>query len=225
MTNAVGHAPATLLTSEEIEKVRERAAREAGRFVDPLRLYRVQGWWRHDLGEWAAAITGREHPVGLLRDLRWDELVLIDLAHELEPTPPPPPALTAQRAAAEAEREQRERAREARRQAALDEWDALREALPVPASIAFNFSRHTYELHQHGTDHIVVWADLQVGRLRRRAGQALCATPSRSRGLHLDNAELERERQETGRERKHPGCKTCIATAKRITARSKETPK
>ena len=119
----------------------------------------------------------------------------------------------------------RPRRAEARRQADLGEWDQLRKALPVPTSVAFNYSRHTYEFRHHGTDHIVGWADLQVGKLRRRAGQALCATPSRAKFLHLHNAEFEREQQETGRERRIPGCKTCIATAKRITNRLKETPK
>lgn len=224
MTSAsLDHAttgPATNLTDEEIEQLRAQAAREAGPFVDPQRLHRIQGWWRYELYEWATAIVGR--PISNLRTLTWREMVLLDLAREKEPTPPPPPALTAQRAASEAREEERERVNQARKKAERDEWDRLRAAMPVPVSVAFNYSRHTYEFHQNGGDHIVVWGDIHVGRLHRKAGRALCHTPARAKSLHLFNAELERKRQDDGSEHKAPTCKKCITTATRITETSKE---
>lgn len=210
---------ASLLSEGVLTDLRVRAAAEAGPFVDPRVLRAVQGWWRHDMCEWAAAVTGREHVTDLNR-LPWADWVLLARAHQLEPDPPPPPRLTARRAELQAAEDAQRAVETARQQAQDNEWAALRNALPVPVSIAHNYSsRHHYENYVQGADHIVVWADLNVGRLHRNAQDALCKTPSRSRHLLLANAELERRDQEDGRERARPSCRRCIYTAYQLAGR------
>jgi hypothetical protein len=205
--------PATRLTAAQVAALRRRAAADAGSFVDPRRMRRVEGWWTSDLREWATAILGE--PMTGLRVLSWQNWVLLDLARDAEPSPPPP-RLTAERAAQRAVDAQRARDERAEREAKAAEWATLRAALPVPVSVAFNFSRHTYEFHVNGGHHIVTWGDLHIGRLRRSAGRALCETPARSRSLHLDNARLERIAQDEGREQTFPTCKACLDTARRV---------
>ncbi len=76
---------ATALSDEMIHELRPRAAAEAGKFVDPRLLRRVETWWRRDLREWASAVVGESVPE--LRRLRWPQWVLLDLARDAEPSP------------------------------------------------------------------------------------------------------------------------------------------
>lgn len=211
-------ARATALPEDQICALRARAEREAGSFVDPARLRHIESWWSRELDEWASAIVGQT--VTTPRSLSWKQLLLLDLAHDAEPSPPPPPELTARRNEQRTTDQHRADAEQAAREAEAAEWDALRRALPVATSVAFNFSRHTYASHVHGGYHIVTWDDLLVGRIRRSSGQALCETPSRSQTLHLDNARQEHQAQEQGREHPVPTCKSCLRTAYGITGRA-----
>ena len=211
MTNA----DATALSDAQIHALRSRAQREAGPFVDPARLRHIQTWWNSELNEWASVISG--HAVTSLRSLPWWQWVLLDLAHDAEPCPSPPPELTARRTEQRTTDQHRADTEHAAWEAEATEWAALRRALPVTTSVAFNFSRHTYASHVHGGYHLVTWDDLCIGRLRRSAGQAFCETPSRSQTLHLDSAGRERQAQEHGREHPMPTCKACLRTAYGIT--------
>ena len=211
------NAHASALSDAEICALRSRAEREAGPFIDPARLRHIQSWWTSELNEWASAIVG--HTVSTLSSLSWTQWALLDLAHDAEPCPPPPPEATARRAEQRTADQHHAEAKHAAREAEATEWAALRRALPVTTSVAFNFSRYTYACHVHGGYHIVTWDDLAIGRLRRSTGQALCETPSRSQTLHLDSAGKERQAQEHGREHPVPTCKACLRTAYGITGR------
>lgn len=201
---------ATNLADEQLAALRDAARRTAGSLVDPRLMRAFESWWRIGLAEWASAVIGRDFPG--VRALTWREMVLLNLAHAAEPTPPPSPKYAAQLA----EFKQKQLADAEHHQAKVKAWESLRAKLPVPVSVAFNYSRHTYEFHCHGGDHIVVWAALDAGRLHRVAGQALCETPSNTRLLHLDNSRLEREAQESGREQRLPSCKACLKAAGRV---------
>lgn len=213
---------ATRLTTEQITDLQQRARREAGPFVDPRLMRHIESWWRYELCDWASEITGRT--VTALRNLSWEHWVLLNLAHDAEPSPPPPPKLAAQRELERLADEERANREQSAWEAKWDEWQRIRGVFSkrgIPVSVAFNFSRHTYEFHVQGADHIVIWKDLNVGRLHRRARQALCETPSNSRSLHLYNMELERKHQEEGlpgggREWSVPTCKACLKTARRV---------
>jgi hypothetical protein len=90
--------PRTVLTDTQLVELRIRARQEAGTVVDCARLYRIREirfprWW-------AEAVLGRPYPGRA--NLQWVELVLLDLAHELEPDPPTPVAIQADLDAAKA---------------------------------------------------------------------------------------------------------------------------
>jgi hypothetical protein len=207
-------APATRLDQDTLARLRREAvaanARDGG-FVDPARMRAIQSWWRPELGEWAAAVTGLDHVASLDR-LPWRDWLLLDLAHAAEPAPPPPPRLTAQRQAAAARQVENDRARAAEADARLATWRRVVEALAakdISVRVAHNYSsRHHYEGYVQGVEHIVVLAELHHGRLNRDARQALCESPSRRRHLefpHLDDP-LDR----------WPTCRACVRIACRI---------
>lgn len=220
---------ATRLTTEQITELRQRARREVGPsgrtgpFVDQRLMRHIESWWNYELCEWASEITGRT--VTGLRHLSWETWVLLNLAHDAEPSPPPPPKLTAQREQQRLVDEERARREQAAWQEKWDEWQRIHAAfanLGVPVSVAHNYasSRH-YEFYEQGADHILVWGDMSVGRLHRKARESLCETPSKRNSLLFDNDELERKHQEEGwpsgeKERAVPTCKACLETARRV---------
>jgi hypothetical protein len=205
-------APATLLTAEHLDLLRTQADRSTSPFVDPAQLTRVSRFvtGRH---AWATAILGA--PFDLHR-MTNRQMNLLDLAAQAEPEPPTPPRPPApwEPGYVLSPAEQRD----ADRVAAADaEWARLQAAMPVPVSVAHNFSsRHHYEFYVQGADHIIVWAELRIGRLHRTARDSLCETPSRRRSLLFANAELERDGQEHKGERTLPTCRTCLRIARHI---------
>lgn len=207
---------ATALSAEQIAALVEQARAipfATGSIVDPVRLRHLQGWWRHELTEWAEALLGR--PIPHVWRLSWFELVVLDLAHDAEPSPPPPPTLTARRAIQQAADDERHRQDAAAARAVRDEWLALVTALPVVVAVAYNYSGpHHYESYQSGAVHIILREPLRIGRLSRDAQHALCETPSRARHLEFvhDGYDDPAERC--------PTCQACLRTAYRITGRA-----
>lgn len=212
------NATATNLTADEIDRLREQAEHGSGPFVDPRLVNQVDRWWRPDLCEWATVVTGVEvrDPLRQRGMPNW-ALLLLNLAHEAEPEPPDPPQLAARRAQREAEEAERQQKQQAQWEQAARAWDRLKKAMPAPVSVAFNYSRHTYEWYVAGRDHIAIWEDLHVGRLHRASGGALCATKSNSRHHNLDCAEAQRKEQDQGQDHRMPNCGGCLTIADRIT--------
>lgn len=198
---------ATRLAPEQIVRLRQRAAKEAGPFVDPSLVHKIKA---HN-PEWAEEILG--HPFSGEIRLPWSKLYLIHLARQAEPSPPPPPRATAHRIAAEAE-ERARRAEEERRYARwLDRWEEAVAALSeqgVRIEVRHNYtsSRH-YEWYVQGKDHVYLLDDLKVGRLERAKGRVLCWTPSRAKDL----AEFPEGKDH----RSLPTCKACLKTLHRVT--------
>lgn len=192
---------ATTLTDGDLAELRDRAGREATGFIDPARLNRVEHFISGRCA-WAQAVTGR--PSFTSRTMTERELALLDLAAEAEPQPPTP-------APKPVKASPRESAWEARQLAAAREWETLRAALPVPVIVAYNYSGpHHYEFHTSGADHILVQGPVDVGRLHRTAGQALCETPSRARHLLFDSTTTQDSVSRV------PTCKACLRVAGRI---------
>jgi hypothetical protein len=190
---------ATNLTPAELDELRARAAREAGPFVDPS----VQAAFRVHSGEWAAEILGR--PYGGPRVITWPELYLLHLAVQVEPSPPPPPRETAARAARELEEEAARRAAAEEAGRREGEWRELVDAFHVAGvrvEVRHNYTSHRHlEFYTQGADHVYLLDPLQVGRLRRDAGVALCHTPSNARNLaYLEPTSDDRL----------PSCRTCL---------------
>ncbi|MFC8332763.1 hypothetical protein [Streptomyces olivaceus] len=190
---------ATNLTPAELDELRARAHREAGPFVNPA----VQRRHRVHNAEWAAEIL--DGPYGGPHGITWPELYLLHLAVQAEPTPPPPPLATAARQARQEEEAaaRRAAAEEAARQE--EEWRELVAAFAaagVRVEVRHNHTSHRHlEFYTQGADHVFLLDALQVGRLVRTAGVALCHTPSDARNL----AYLE----PTG-DGRLPSCQTCL---------------
>ncbi|EMF20382.1 hypothetical protein H114_32604 [Streptomyces gancidicus BKS 13-15] len=202
-TGEPGAARASRLTPAEIDRLRARAAREAGPHVDARVLVSPV----HN-GEWCSEILGRPFPGE--RYVTWPERYLLHIATAAEPCPPPPPLATAAAARIRAEREaeQQRRADEHARQVAA--WERLRDALPVPAEVRHNYTSHRHLGHySQGGDHVYLPDGLVAGRLKRPAGRVLCWTPSRDRDL--------REFPEPATDGRVPSCRACLRTAVRLT--------
>ncbi len=194
---------ATRLSDETLSELRARARREAGRFIDPRLLPGLSAKAARAYPEWVSAVIG--HQIHDVRRVSWPELVLLGLACDAEPEPPVPARVLAERERAASEERRRANWLEEKRQ----EWAALRAALPVKVSVAYNYSGpHHYEFHLSGANHIIVREPLHVGRLRRDADRSLCWTPSRAKHLLFDHLDTLDERI--------PNCKACLATAARI---------
>ncbi|MGW4528877.1 hypothetical protein [Amycolatopsis sp. NPDC004378] len=199
--------PATRLTDSQLATLREQAARTSSSFVDPAQLTRVERFvaGRHD---WASAILGKPF---ILRAMTNRELVLLDLAAAAEPAPPEPPRPPAPWEPGY-QPTNADRAATARGEAAARAWAQLAKALPVPVSVAYNYSGpHHYEFHVSGAEHIIVREQLHAGRLHRDADRSLCWTPSRARHLLFANLDDPADRVRV------PSCKACLRTAYRIT--------
>ncbi|UKD50777.1 hypothetical protein L3Q65_00335 (plasmid) [Amycolatopsis sp. FU40] len=203
-TPAAAECPATRLTADQIAEMRERAGRTTSSFIDPAQLGRVERFvsGRH---RWASAILGKPFR---LRAMTHRELTLLDLAAHAEPAPPEPVHRVPEEPGAASV--EPDRAAAVRAGAAAYEWARLAAALPVRASVAYNYSGpHHYEFHVSGADHIIVREPLHLGRLHRAAGRSLCWTPSRAKHLLFDLDDP------TNHDRV-PTCKPCLRTAYRI---------
>lgn len=190
---------ATALTLAELDQLRARAEREAGPFVDPAlqRRHRVHN------AEWAGEILG--HPYGGPYVITWPELYLLDLAVQEEPAPPPPPLATAARAARELEESTVRRAAAEEAAHREGEWRELVAAFRqagVRVEVRHNYTSHRHlEFYTQGGDHVYLLDLLQVGRLHREAGTALCHTPSNAHNL---------EYLEPTTDGRLPSCRTCL---------------
>lgn len=196
----------TGLTETQLAELRTRAAGIACGFVDPTQLRRVEQFVT-GRNPWASAILGKPFA---LRAMTNRDLVLLDLAAHAEPTPPEPPRAPAPWEPGYQPTEG-ERAATARSQAAARAWLRLVTALPVPVSVAYNYSGpHHYEFHVSGANHIIVREPLHAGRIHRHADRSLCWTPSRAQHLlfaYLDDP-VDRDRV--------PTCKACLRIAYRV---------
>lgn len=201
----------TNLTADQLADLRDQAIREAGPFVDPRRLRSVVARMAGRPDDWAGAILG--HPYAGLRSTRWRELVLLDLACDAEPDPPVSAARMAREEAARRATDERNARSAAEHQATVGEWRQLRDALPVPVIVLHNYTshRHCESGYVQGRDHIIVQADLLVGRLHRAADEPLCWTPSRAKDLQVFANPLDAITED-----RLPTCKACLRTAERI---------
>lgn len=188
---------------EELLAAAEAAYRADGGFVNPAKIRDYDSLDRsHD---WFVAVLGHG---GNLSSCTTVEMHLALIADQRGINPPLPAWLTEQRAAQKAEQDAKDAAYRERQRLLNTEWDALKSALPVNVVAAYNYSgpRHE-EYYQSGANHILLRADLTVGRLVRRAGDALCTTPSSARHqIFVD----------PGEEGGWPSCKTCLRTAARL---------
>jgi hypothetical protein len=199
----------TQLTADQLAEISERARRE-GYFVDPQVLH-GPGYAQlaRIPGDWAAAVLGR--PFKGPRADTWVACLTLLYALEVEPDPQLSPAEQEQAAeAADRRAAETEQARqvEANRQ---QQWSWLREHLPVRVVVLYNYSgsRHL-EFYSSGAYHIVVEEPLDVGRLHRPAGAALCTTPSRSHHQHFSEVRFDHDQDE------FPTCRSCLQAAARL---------
>lgn len=191
--------PVTQLTTAQIELLRETARSTDTAFINPHDLRVAQSFCR-SRSSWSSLILGRPYPG--IQALRCGEVHLLAMAAAAEPDAPhdhQPPALP----------------EPAHRPAVSADWLALARALPVPVAVLYNYSGpNHYAVHQSGAVHIVVLADLTVGRLHRPARHALCQTPSRSHFIFDlgSDAPAERDRPE----HRAATCRECLRVAQRV---------
>lgn len=186
----------------DLRAAAELSVRADGGFVDPAKLGREQNLGRgHD---WRISVLGHSSRTTLV------ELHMLLIADERGIEPPLPEWLAAHRAERQAKRDAEQAAYAAQIAALEAEWAALWKALPVPVTVAYNYSGpNHYETWTQGAVHILVSEDLNVGRLHRPKRSALCSVPS-NRG-HQDFA------HDISDNDRCPSCKACIRTACRLT--------
>lgn len=192
----------------ELRAAAEAAADQDGRFVDPRKLLRLEQLPRST--DWRTAVIGHTGRPDLV------EMHALLIAHEWNLDPPLPGWLTFRRAAEAARREAERAAAEAHRAALRQEWRSLHTAFMdrfgAVLQVAYNYSGpHHYELHTSGADHIILTADLAAGRLVRKAGWALCTTPSSRRRQSFDSPDPADQRW--------PTCRACIRALCRLLER------
>lgn len=195
----------TRLSDEELQELRRRAAREAGRFVNPS-IVSKPGPHFHSR-EWAEAVVGFE-----LRELDWPTEYLLHIAMLTEPEPPVTPAQTAeqQQRAERARQAEATRTDPAKRRERQDEQDAARwrEVLancPVPVTVRENLkgSRRIHGGRSIGRlRHVVPDVDAVSARRQHPAGRALC--------------ENTRERLLGDPTPEHATCTSCVSYTARI---------
>lgn len=192
----------------EYGTLRADADRLAGPFVDPADVHhRIPALVDRRGHDWVLAVLGRGY--GGPGSLYGSDMALLKLADERDLNPPLPAHILARRAEQRARQDEAEQARLARLKLLDEEWAALRAALPVPVEVYHNYTSHRhYEGYVQGKDHILVEAELHVGRLHRFKGEPLCFTPSNAHNLvYFDDPGDHRR----------PECRACIRTACRIT--------
>ena len=169
-------------TYPEYEKLLEDATAAAaadGRFVDPVKLRRVEDLRRD--WDWKIAVLGRE-PVG--RTVV--EMHLLLLAHEQDLNPPLPQWLNDARAEAKAREEEKRAARKAADDADQSEWDAARKGCPVELTVRRTSQYRPHRGFSHQLGHAIPAVDCRSGPKRRhRAGRALCESETRTQPLVL----------------------------------------
>ena len=203
---------ATNLTAEQLEQLRAEAYAQRSPFIDPAAWRAVTE--THFYPEWATAILG--HPYqGPNRIERW-ELSLLALALAAEPDRPIPAAVAAAHLAWDEMAKKRAAEDAAKRQVERDAWHALRDRLPVPVTVGHNWTMGHYDGHVAGKDHIVVQADLHVGRLHRPAKEVLCATPSKKTSGSRNKDPLRGVDRDDDGEDRIPTCKQCLRISERI---------
>jgi hypothetical protein len=181
----------------------EESVRLDNRFVDPVKMRMLERIGRG--GDWRLSVLGH----GAQRTLL--DLHMLLLAHGQDIVPPPPKWLADIRAAQAAAEAAREEARQARLAALAGEWDALWKALPVPVTVAYNYSGPNHlEGWCQGAVHILVAEGLRAGRLHRAVGDALCTTPSSGKHQLFDGGSVPPDQR-------WPTCKTCLRAAARLT--------
>lgn len=203
----------TNLSPTQLDELRARARREESRFVDPAQMRRVERILADRPVGWVAAVLG--HDARSLRQIYHGEMTLLELAVEAEPLAPVDPAVEERRLARQAKAESERLAvlEEARRQ--MEAWEELRALLPVPTIVCHNWTlRHT-PTYVLGAEHIVALEPFEVGRLRRRANDPLCWTPSRSHDLRGVSIMNPRD-PVLDAEGRPPTCKACLRIAHRL---------
>jgi len=173
-----------------------------GWFVDPVKFRRWQSLHRgHD---WTISVLGHNQQHSLV------EIHMLLIADDWNLQPPLPRWLTEQRAEQQRREAARRAANDARIAALRGEWTSLWTALPVPVTVAYNYSGPNHrEGWCQGAAHILAAADLRAGRLHRVAGSALCTVSSNAK--HQDFADGQPP------EDRWPTCKACLRTASRLT--------
>lgn len=187
-----------------------RAEAHASPFVSPALLREAERSINLPTDEWLSRVIGRALPVSAWRHMTNAEFEVAVRALRADRTHLE--ALAAERRA-EVSRFARAdaQAREAARQAGVDEWRALAARLPVPVEVWHNWTVRHLDGYEQGADHIVVLGDLAVGRFRRNARYPLCWTPSRAR-------ELRHVSGNVGDDKRVPTCKACLQHAERLAA-------
>lgn len=184
----------------------ERAVASVGAFADPVALYAAQRAWSENTA-WAREVLGVGAGLSFraLNDRQVAALAAAarldaDWLAERRARRPAPRPLAADSPTGPSPRET---------------WEATAARLPVPVQVRHNWSRGHYERQVTGRDHVVVTTELVAGRLRRRAWQALCETPSTAGDLvHLD-----RDPDSTYATDRAPSCTRCLRTAEQLAAR------
>jgi hypothetical protein len=197
---------ATVLDDDTLAMIRLECAAARSPFIDPALLREAQELMHLAPADWLNRVAGR--------DVRsWTYLSNIELAVALRAIKADRAHLAARAAAQRAEwdRQARERleVERAAAQAERDQWQALRARLPVPVTVGHNWTARHLDPYVQGADHIVVQADLTVGRFRRDARSPLCWTPSRSHELR--HVELSDDGED-----RIPTCKACLRHAERL---------
>lgn len=210
----------TGLTAGRLVELREHARRAAGSFVDPARFrdWQARALLNATPAGWAATVLGRPVPDHISprgSGLAWWEIVLLLDAADADAA-----WLAEQHAArlAEAHAEFARADAETAAQVAAERaaWHALRDRLPVLVTVGHNWTVGHYDGHVTGRDHIVVQAELSVGRLRRPVKACLCETLSRDVPQARGYRPLRGvDRVDDGKDRV-PTCAGCLGVARRV---------
>lgn len=184
-----------------LEMARESVRRDGG-FVDPVKL-RMAQQLRHR-SDWATSVLGGDYSNSLLG------MHMLLLAHGQDIDPPLPAWLAEVREKQEAARRREEQAAAALAAKQDAVWALLWRRMPVYVGVAYNYSGpHHYESYTSGAVHVILCADLTVGKIRRVKGWALCTTESAVRHqLFAGFGDHPSARR--------PSCKACIRMACRI---------
>lgn len=180
-----------------------------GHFVDPAKLHRWQNLHRDS--DWTISVIGHNRPPSLV------EMHMLLLADDRNLQPPLPQWLADRRAEQRRQAAAQQAAYQARMTALEDEWTALWKALPVPITVAYNYSGPNHlETWTQGAVHIILGEELHVGRLHRVAGWALCTVSSNVKHQDFGGGGVPPESR-------WPTCKACLRTASRLTGRDVST--
>lgn len=203
---------ASALDDDTLARLRAEARAAASPFIDPALLREASSLLPAVDLDWLGRVTG--HPVASWRTLDNAGLHLAVAAVKADAE-----HLEAVRAQRRDEELHKTALLLAKRgtaaQATRDAWKALRSRLPVPVAVCHNWTARHLDGYEQGADHIVILADLDAGRLHRKAGDPLCLTPSR---VH----ELRYVGGNAGDEKRLPTCKACLRHAEKLAGNGSE---